>query len=135
MTRKLFLQVWLPLLAALLLGVAAGHIVRRPLALLAVVFLLALVTLAAALAARFVAVLTLRRTERLNRFAAQMASGSVGARLAEGTGEISPDAARALNAAASALQEKMRTLEDSRRNLETVLDSMEEAVIAVNEKG
>ena len=135
MTRKLFLQVWLPLLAALLLGVAAGHIMRRPLALLAVVFLLALVTLAAALAARFVAVLTLRRTERLNRFAAQMASGSVGARLAEGTGEISPDAARALNAAASALQEKMRTLEDSRRNLETVLDSMEEAVIAVNEKG
>ena len=135
MTRKLFLQVWLPLLAALVLGVAAGHIARHSLALLAVAFLLALVTLAAGLAARFVSVLALRRTETLNRFAAQMALGNASARLAEDAGEIRPDTAHALNAAASAVQEKLRTLEDSRRNLETVLDSMEEAVIVINEKG
>ena len=133
MTRKLFLQVWLPLLGALLLGVAAGRIATRSGALLAVVLLAALVTIAAYRAALWVSARVQRRARRLQNFAAELAAGNLDAR--PGSDAADAETARAWDAAVRSLAEKFRALEDGRRNLETVLDSMEEAVIVVNEKG
>ncbi len=133
MRRKLFLQVWLPLLGVLLLGAAAARIPARSHALLVLLVLAALVTWMSARAAQFVDERVQRRTSRLQRLAAQWAAGDLQARL-----EAEPDTAemaRAWDAAANALNEKFRTLEESRRALEAVLDSMEEAVIVVDAKG
>lgn len=103
------------------------HQVRGSL-LWATLLALLLATLVAALLAHAVA----RRLARIVEFARQLADGNFSVRINEPEGDEIAAVARALDATAARLEEVFRALEDSRRQMETVLDSMEEAVIAVD---
>ena len=143
MTRKLFLKVCPPLLLALLLGIWVARIVPRSHQWLAILLSILLVMLASALAARFVAQKMVRRSDRIMEFARHLEQGDLAVRIQDDSGDgFGNDAdeelaqvMRALNAAVVRMEEKFRALGDSRKELETVLDSMEEAVIAVDPKG
>jgi len=104
---------------------ARAH-VRHTLWLGAVIsFVVALVL--AALAAQS----TSRRLQRIVRFAQQIASGDLQARIAETSGDEVGQVAGALDKTARQLEESFRALQNSQRELETLLNSMQDAVIAV----
>ncbi|MHB1937358.1 MAG: sensor histidine kinase [Acidobacteriaceae bacterium] len=103
------------------------HMVRRSL-LWATLLGLLLAFLLAALLAHAVA----RRLARIVEFAHRLASGDFGARIHETAGDEIAAVANALDATAARVEAVFRTLQDSRKEMETVLDSMEEAVIAVD---
>ncbi len=84
--------------------------------------------LLAAVAARSIS----RRLQRITAFAEQVASGDLGARIADSSSDEITQVAAALDKTAHRLQENFTELENSRKHLETLLNSMEEAVIAVS---
>ncbi len=135
MTRRLFLKVWLPLLLALLLGVGVSQIAPRHFVWLALLLAALLVTLASVLAAYAVAQKMALRADRMIQFADHLADGDLTARMEENSGDGMEIVVRALHTAAARLEKNFHALEDRRKELETVLDSMEEAVIAVNSQG
>ncbi len=95
----------------------------------ALALLLALVL--AGLAAQTIA----RRLRRITDFAQQVASGNLMARVAEtGTDEIAQVAA-ALDRTARTLEQNFSELEQRRLQMETLLNSMAEPVVAVSETG
>ncbi|WP_251106721.1 sensor histidine kinase [Alloacidobacterium dinghuense] len=95
------------------------------------VLALAAATLLAAFFARRVA----ERYDRIVLFANRIAAGDLSARLEEDSlGELS-EVAHALDATASRLEQSFHALEASRRELTALLDSMQEAVVAVNAQG
>jgi two-component system phosphate regulon sensor histidine kinase PhoR len=92
-------------------------------------FLLA--TLLAALLSQFLT----RRLKRILQFADRIAEGDLSARLTENSSDEIGQVASALNATAKRLENSFGQLEDSHRELQAVLDSMQEGVIAVSRDG
>jgi len=91
----------------------------------AVAFVVAL--LVAGIAAQF----TARRLQRIVRFSERVAAGDLGARISETSDDEIGKLAAALNSTAGHLEDNFATLDTNRRQLETLLNSMEDAVIAV----
>ena len=84
--------------------------------------------LLAALAAHLISA----RLMRITSFAEQVASGDLGARIQDSSSDEITQVARALDKTADRLQQNFADLENSRKHLETLLNSMQEAVIAVS---
>jgi two-component system, OmpR family, phosphate regulon sensor histidine kinase PhoR len=78
-----------------------------------------------------VAHFTARRLQRIVAFANRIAAGELTARIAETSGDEIGQVAAALDKSARQLEENFATLRTSQRQLETLLNSMEDAVIAV----
>src|SRR5208282_2635427 len=91
----------------------------------ALAFLVALVL--AAILAHF----TARRLQRIVQFANRIASGELTARIAEASGDEIGQVAAALDKTARQVENNFAALRDSQHQLETLLNSMEDAVIAV----
>ncbi|HEY6350838.1 MAG TPA: ATP-binding protein [Candidatus Angelobacter sp.] len=84
--------------------------------------------LLAALAAHLIST----RLKRITLFAEQVASGDLGARIHDSSSDEITQVAMALDKTADRLQQNFADLENSRKHLETLLNSMQEAVIAVS---
>lgn len=72
-----------------------------------------------------------RRLLRITEFAERVASGDLSARIQESAGDEIAHVAAALDKTARKLEESFSAVENSRQTLETLLNSMQEAVIAV----
>ncbi len=103
------------------------HLLRRDL-LLASGFGVAVAALLAAVLAQRVAM----RMKRIVTFANRIAAGDLTARMREKKLDEISEVAYALDATAGRLEQSFEELESSRRELATLLDSMQEGVIAVN---
>ena len=73
-----------------------------------------------------------RRLVRITDFAERVASGDLSARIQESSSDEIAHVASALDKTARKLEEGFSDLENSRQTLETLLNSMQEAVIAVS---
>ena len=76
-----------------------------------------------------------RRLARITAFAGRIAAGDLSARIQEESGDEIAHVASALDKTARKLEEGFRAVDSSRQTLETLLNSMQEAVIAVSEDG
>jgi two-component system, OmpR family, phosphate regulon sensor histidine kinase PhoR len=76
-----------------------------------------------------------RRLGRIVTFANRIAAGDLSARVEEANLDELSDVVHALDATAIRLENSFRELESSRRELATLLDSMQEAVVAVTSEG
>ena len=76
-----------------------------------------------------------RRLARITDFAERVAAGDLSARIEEESTDEIAHVASALDKTARKLEDGFRTVEASRQTLETLLNSMQEAVIAVAEDG
>lgn len=85
-------------------------------------------TLLAALAAHSIS----KRLRKITAFAERVADGDLTARITDSSFDEITQVASALNRTAQRLQQNFAELENSRKHLETLLNSMEEAVIAVS---
>jgi len=74
-----------------------------------------------------------RRLLRITDFAERVAAGDLSARIQEGAGDEIAHVASALDKTARKLEEGFADLEASRQTLETLLNSMQEAVIAISQ--
>lgn len=92
---------------------------------------LGIAMLLSAIIAQFVS----RRLKRIVSFAEQIAAGHLSARLNESTSDEIAIVASALDRTARQLEESFAAVETSRKQLETLLNSMQEAVIAVSKDG
>jgi two-component system, OmpR family, phosphate regulon sensor histidine kinase PhoR len=72
-----------------------------------------------------------RRLERILKFAGQIAGGHLAARIAENSDDEVGQVAAALDEAARKLEGNFAALQTSQRQLETLLNSMQDAVIAI----
>jgi two-component system, OmpR family, phosphate regulon sensor histidine kinase PhoR len=106
------------------------HVLRRDL-LLASLLAIGLATLLAAFFAHRAA----RRLGRIVTFAGRIAAGDFTARIEEGNLDEISEVAHALDATAARLEGSFRALESKQRELAALLDSMQEAVIAVDGAG
>lgn len=108
---------------------ATAHVRRK-------LFLTSALTFAVALVlAGFAAHSTATRLERIVQFAERIAAGDLAARIAESSGDEIGQMASALDKTARYLQVNFAALETSQRQLETLLNSMQDAVIAVSADG
>ncbi|HZP23271.1 MAG TPA: ATP-binding protein [Terriglobales bacterium] len=73
-----------------------------------------------------------RRLLRITEFAERIAAGDLSARIQESSSDEIAHVATALDKTARKLEEGFRALENSRQTLETLLNSMQEAVLAVS---
>jgi Signal transduction histidine kinase len=73
-----------------------------------------------------------RRLRRIVRFAEQIAAGDLSARIAETSGDEIAQVAMALDRTARRLEENFAAIRDSRSELEALLNSMTDGVIAVS---
>lgn len=145
MTGRVFTKLLLSFVLVLLVGTAILEFSLRPIIeravreqphaardlVLASILALAAATLLAAFFARRVA----QRFDRIVLFANRIAAGDLSARLEEDSLDEISDVAHALDATASRLEQSFHALEASRRELAALLDSMQEAVVAVNAQG
>ena len=76
-----------------------------------------------------------RRLSRITEFAERIAAGDLSARIQESSSDEIAHVASALDKTARTLEGSFRALENSRQTLETLLNSMQEAVIAVSQDG
>jgi two-component system phosphate regulon sensor histidine kinase PhoR len=74
-----------------------------------------------------------RRLLHITEFAERIAAGDLSARIEEGSGDEISLVAAALDKTARKLEDGFRALENSRQTLETLLNSMQEAVLAVSQ--
>ncbi len=74
---------------------------------------------------------TARRLRRIVEFAGRIAAGDLTARIAETSGDEIGHVAASLDKTARQLEENFSALQNSQRELETLLNSMQDAVIAV----
>jgi two-component system phosphate regulon sensor histidine kinase PhoR len=102
---------------------------RKLLLAVALTFLLAVVI--AGVLAQF----TERRLQRIVQFADKIAAGELTARTAETSGDEIGQLAAALDKAARHVENNFAALRSSQRQLETLLNSMEDAVIAIGPDG
>jgi two-component system, OmpR family, phosphate regulon sensor histidine kinase PhoR len=109
---------------------APVHVLRRGLVLASLLSLLLATLLAALLAQR-----AAKRLARIVVFANRIASGDLSARVEEGNLDEISAVAHALDVTASRLEHSFHALESSRSELTALLDSMQEAVIAINPQG
>jgi two-component system phosphate regulon sensor histidine kinase PhoR len=105
---------------------AAGAHIRRTLFLGSVVALAIALVVSAVSARSFTA-----RLQSIVHFAERIAAGDLGTRIAGGSGDEIGQVASSLDRTAHQLQESFAALQGSRRQLETLLNSMQDAVIAV----
>jgi two-component system phosphate regulon sensor histidine kinase PhoR len=91
----------------------------------------ALTFLVAFMLAGILARFTARRLQRIVQFANKIASGELTARIAEPSGDEIGQLAAALDKTARHVENNFAALQTSQRQLETLLNSMEDAVIAV----
>jgi two-component system, OmpR family, phosphate regulon sensor histidine kinase PhoR len=124
---------------SLVLRLAAGdptgvpapvRILRRGIVVASLLSLIVATLLAAVLAQR-----AAKRLARIVVFAKRIASGDLTARVEEGNLDEISAVAHALDVTASRLEESFHALESSRSELTALLDSMQEAVIAINPRG
>jgi two-component system phosphate regulon sensor histidine kinase PhoR len=108
----------------------ALYILRRDL-LVASLLSLGLATLVSAWVARRMS----QRLGRIVKFSGRIAGGDLTARIAEEDGDEIGDVARALDATAARLERSFEALESKQRELTALLDSMQEAVVAVDRNG
>ncbi len=92
----------------------------------------ALAVLVAVLVAAVAAQATSRRLGAIVQFSQEIAAGNLAARVAERSGDEIGQVADALNSAADHLDDNFSVLRNSQRQLETVLNSMQDAVLAVD---
>src|ERR1700722_15768028 len=118
-------------LAAYSTDVSAPVYVLRRGIVLAALFSLVVATLLAAVLAQRAA----KRLARIVVFAKRIASGDLTARVEEGNLDEISAVAHALDVTASRLEQSFHALESSRSELTALLDSMQEAVIAINPQG
>jgi two-component system phosphate regulon sensor histidine kinase PhoR len=104
--------------------------VRRSLTVSSAIALLVALVLAA-----LISELISRRLRRIVAFAERVAAGDLSARIAERSSDEIATVAAALDRTARKLEESFAAVETSRRQLETLLNSMQEAVIAVGNDG
>jgi len=109
---------------------APVHVLRRGIVLASLLSLLLATLLAALLAQR-----AAKRLARIVVFANRIASGDLSARVEEGNLDEISAVAHALDVTASRLEQSFHALESSRSELTALLDSMQEAVIAINPQG
>jgi len=76
-----------------------------------------------------------RRLRRITEFAERVAAGDLSARIQENSTDEIAHVATALDKTARKLEDGFRALENSRQTLETLLNSMQEPVIAVSAVG
>jgi two-component system, OmpR family, phosphate regulon sensor histidine kinase PhoR len=76
-----------------------------------------------------------RRLMRITDFAERVAGGDLSARIEEHSGDEIAHVASALDKTARKLEDGFRVLDNSRQTLETLLNSMQEAVLAVAQDG
>lgn len=95
----------------------------------------ALALLVATLLAAVIAEVVSRRLSRIVAFAQRVAAGDLTARIAERSTDELAIVAAALDTTAHKLEESFAAVETSRNQLETLLNSMQEAVIAVGPDG
>jgi two-component system phosphate regulon sensor histidine kinase PhoR len=106
------------------------HVLRRGIILASLLSLMVATLLAAVLAQR-----AAKRLARIVVFANRIASGDLSARVEEGNLDEISAVAHALDVTASRLEHSFHALESSRSELTALLDSMQEAVIAINPQG
>jgi two-component system, OmpR family, phosphate regulon sensor histidine kinase PhoR len=75
------------------------------------------------------------RLRKIVAFAERVAAGDLSARIAETSGDEIAHVAMALDKTARNLEESFRAVETSRNQLETLLNSMQEAVVAISSDG
>jgi two-component system phosphate regulon sensor histidine kinase PhoR len=109
---------------------APVHVLRRGIVLASLLSLVVATLLAAVLAQR-----AAKRLARIVVFANRIASGDLTARVEEGNLDEISAVAHALDVTASRLEQSFHALESSRSELTALLDSMQEAVIAINPQG
>jgi two-component system phosphate regulon sensor histidine kinase PhoR len=109
---------------------APFHVLRRGIVLASLLSLLVATLLAALLAQR-----AAKRLSRIVVFANRIAAGDLTARVEEGNLDEISAVAHALDVTASRLEHSFHALESSRSELTALLDSMQEAVIAINPQG
>src|ERR1700722_7048667 len=109
---------------------APVYLLRRGIVLASLFSLLVARLLAAVLAQR-----AAKRLARIVVFAKRIASGDLTARVEEGNLDEISAVAHALDVTASRLEQSFHALESSRSELTALLDSMQEAVIAINPQG
>ncbi|HTA85053.1 MAG TPA: ATP-binding protein [Silvibacterium sp.] len=118
-------------LAASLSGIhAIMRVLRRDLLLVSLVAMAMATLLAAFLAHRGAA-----RLDRIVTFANRISAGDFSARVEEGNLDEISEVAHALDATAGRLEASFRALEAKQRELAALLDSMQEAVVAVDAAG
>jgi two-component system, OmpR family, phosphate regulon sensor histidine kinase PhoR len=76
-----------------------------------------------------------RRLLRITEFAERVAAGDLSARIQEESGDEIAHVAAALDKTARKLEDGFRAVDNTRQTLETLLNSMQEAVIAVAQDG
>jgi two-component system phosphate regulon sensor histidine kinase PhoR len=145
LTGRVFTKLLLSFVLVLLVGTAILDFFLRPIFEHAVrdqshasrdlVFGSVLALVAATLLAAFFARRVAQRYARIVLFANRIASGDLSARLEEDNLDELSEVAHALDATASRLEQSFHALEASRRELAALLDSMQEAVVAVNAQG
>jgi two-component system, OmpR family, phosphate regulon sensor histidine kinase PhoR len=94
-----------------------------------------LALLVALLLAALVSQAISRRLQRIVVFAEQIASGDLSARIEEPSGDEIAHVAAALDRTARQLERSFAELETGRKQLETLLNSMQDAVLAVSSAG
>ncbi|HZZ40578.1 MAG TPA: ATP-binding protein [Acidobacteriaceae bacterium] len=109
---------------------AALHMLRRDL-LIASLISLVMASLVSAFLARRIAV----RLRRIVAFSNRIAAGDFTARIEEDANDEIGEVALALDATAGRLEQSFHALQSKQRELAALLDSMQEAVIAVNGAG
>lgn len=133
MTGRVYSKLFFSFVSVLFVGMAvlaAMRVLTRDLV-LASLFSLILATLLAAFLAHRVA----RRLGRIVVFANRIAAGDLSARVEEGHLDELSVVAHTLDATAVRLEQSFGALERNRRQLTALLDSMQEAVIAINPQG
>ena len=116
-------------------AIAAGVVIPIGLLLMGSGIVLASVALIALVLAFIATQLIGRRLARITDFAERIAAGDLSARIQEESGDEIAHVASALDKTARKLEEGFRAVDSSRQTLETLLNSMQEAVIAVSEDG
>lgn len=111
------------------LEVTRRHIRRTLLISSAIAFGIALII--AGVAAQY----TARRLRRILAFADRIAAGDLTARIAEGSDDEIGHLAAALDRTARTLEQSFAALQNSRHELETLLNSMQDGVIAISPDG
>ncbi len=145
MTGRVFTKLLLSFVLVLLVGTAILDFFLRPIfehaiqneshAARELVFGSITALAAAMLLAAFFARRVAQRFDRIVLFANRIAAGDLSARLEEDNLDELSEVAHALDATASRLEQSFHALEASRRELAALLDSMQEAVVAVNAQG
>ncbi|HEY1501024.1 MAG TPA: ATP-binding protein [Acidobacteriaceae bacterium] len=109
---------------------AALHILRRDLFTASLISLVLATLISAWIAHRIAS-----RLRNIVDFSTRIAGGDFSARIEEDDSDEIGEVARALDATASRLQGSFQALEAKQRELTALLDSMQEAVVAVNSAG